>query len=124
MTTCTRRFMRSWRGCRRSCAVPVVFCYLEGLTHAQAALQLRCGEATLRRRLAGARDRLRNRLVRRGFAPAASALVLSVAREAAAVSTVVAEATLRAAVRVAAGEAIAVGGGRPAGQFDQGGTYR
>ena len=39
--------------------VPVVLCYLEGLTHAQAALQLRCGEATVRRRLAGARDRLR-----------------------------------------------------------------
>ena len=88
--------------------VPVVLCYLEGLTHAQAAFQLRCGEATVRRRLAGARDRLRNRLVRRGFAPTASALVLSIAREAGAVPTVVAEATLRAAVRVAAGEAIAV----------------
>jgi RNA polymerase sigma factor (sigma-70 family) len=87
---------------------PVVLCYLEGLTHAQAALQLRCGEATLRRRLAGARDRLRNRLVRRGFAPTASAMVLSNAREAPAVSTVVAEATLRAAVRVASGEVIAV----------------
>ena len=69
----------------------------------------------MRRRLAGARERLRNRLVRRGFAPAASALVLSVAREAA-VPAAVAEATLRAAVRVAAGEAIAaVAGTRLAG---------
>ena len=87
--------------------VPIVMCYLEGLTHAQAALQLRCGEATLRRRLAGARQRLRNRLVRRGFAPAASALALSVAREAGAVPSAVADATLRTAVRIAAGEAVA-----------------
>jgi RNA polymerase sigma factor (sigma-70 family) len=35
--------------------LPVVLCYLEGLTHAQAAIQLQCGEATLRRRLAAAR---------------------------------------------------------------------
>jgi RNA polymerase sigma factor (sigma-70 family) len=77
--------------------VPVVLCYLEGLTHVQAALQLRCGEATVRRRLAGARERLRNRLVRRGFAPTA-ALVLSINSEAGAVPTEVAEATLRAAV--------------------------
>jgi RNA polymerase sigma factor (sigma-70 family) len=96
--------------------VPVVLCYLEGLTHAQAALQLRCGEATVRRRLAGARDRLRNRLVRRGFAPVASALVLSITREARAVPCAVAGATLRAAVRVAAGEAVAVvAGARLAG---------
>jgi RNA polymerase sigma factor (sigma-70 family) len=88
--------------------VPVVLCCLEGLTHAQAALELRCGEATVRRRLSGARDRLRNRLVRRGFGPAASAAMLSITREAGAVPPVVAEATLRAAVRVAAGEAIAV----------------
>jgi RNA polymerase sigma factor (sigma-70 family) len=87
--------------------LPIVLCYLEGLTHAQAALQLRCGEATLRRRLAGARDRLRSRLLRRGFAPTASIAVLSIAREAAAVSPAVAEATLGAAVRVAVGEAIA-----------------
>jgi RNA polymerase sigma factor (sigma-70 family) len=96
--------------------LPIVLCCLEGLTHAQAAHELRCGEATVRRRLSGARDRLRNRLVRRGFAPAASAVVLSVAREACAVSPACAETTLRAAVRVAAGETIAaVAGTRLAG---------
>jgi RNA polymerase sigma factor (sigma-70 family) len=96
--------------------VPVVLCYLEGLTHAQAALQLKCGEATVRRRLAGARERLRNRLVRRGFAPAGSAFILSVASEARAVPSAVADATLRAAVRVASGEAVAaVAGERLAG---------
>jgi RNA polymerase sigma factor (sigma-70 family) len=95
---------------------PVVLCYLEGLTHAQAALQLSCGEATVRRRLAGARDRLRNRLVRRGFAPAASGLVVSIGAEAGATPSAVAEATLRAAVRIAAGEAMAVvAGARLAG---------
>lgn len=45
----------------------VVLCYLEGMTQAQAARELRCGEATLRRRLAGARERLRARLLRRGI---------------------------------------------------------
>jgi RNA polymerase sigma factor (sigma-70 family) len=45
----------------------VVLCYLEGITQEQAARTLRCGEATLRRRLAGARDRLRLRLSRRGL---------------------------------------------------------
>ena len=95
---------------------PLVLCYLEGQTHAQAALELRCGEATLRRRLAEARQRLRSRLVRRGFAPAASAAVLSMAGEAKAAPSAVAEATLRAAVRVAAGEAVAVvAGTRKAG---------
>jgi len=45
----------------------VVLCYLEGMTQVQAARVLRCGEATLRRRLAGARERLRTRLLQRGF---------------------------------------------------------
>ena len=54
--------------------LPVVLCYLEGLTHAQAAVQLGCGEATLRRRLAEARERLRARLTTRGFAPSARRL--------------------------------------------------
>ncbi len=103
--------------------LPIVLCYLEGLTHAQAALELRCGEATVRRRLSGARERLRTRLVRRGFAPAASAMVLSVAREACAVSPVCVQATLHAAVRVAAGEAIAaVAGSRLAGLTRAGST--
>ena len=95
---------------------PLVLCYLEGQTHARAALELRCGEATLRRRLALARQRLRSRLVRRGFAPTASVAVLSMAGEAKAVPSAVAQTTLRAAVRVAAGEAVAVvAGTRKAG---------
>jgi RNA polymerase sigma factor (sigma-70 family) len=48
----------------------VVLCYLEGMTQGQAARELRCGEATLRRRLAGARERLRARLLRGGVSSA------------------------------------------------------
>jgi RNA polymerase sigma factor (sigma-70 family) len=50
--------------------VPVVLCYLEGLTHEQAAEQLRWPVGTVRSRLSRGRDQLRSRLVRRGVAPA------------------------------------------------------
>ena len=53
---------------------PVVLCYLEGLTHDQAAQKLRWPVGTVRSRLSGARDRLRSRLVRRGVAPSAAIL--------------------------------------------------
>jgi RNA polymerase sigma factor (sigma-70 family) len=45
---------------------PVVLCYLEGLTHDQAARRLRCPVGTVRSRLARARERLRDGLTRRG----------------------------------------------------------
>ena len=48
----------------------LVLCDLEGMSQLEAAQVLRCGEATLRRRLAGARDRLRSRLAARGVPPA------------------------------------------------------
>ena len=64
--------------------LPVVLCYLEGKTHAQAALELRWREATLRRRLADARDLLRSRLTRRGVAVSTGALAAALAREASA----------------------------------------
>jgi RNA polymerase sigma factor (sigma-70 family) len=57
---------------------PVVLCYLEGLTHDQAAARLSWPVGTVRSRLARARDRLRTCLVRRGvtasaaFGPASS----------------------------------------------------
>src|SRR5271166_490498 len=50
---------------------PIVLCYLEGLTHDQAAARLNWPVGTVRSRLARARDQLRVRLVRRGVtAPA------------------------------------------------------
>ena len=45
---------------------PVVLCYLEGLTHDEAAARLSWPVGTVRSRLARARDRLRTRLTRRG----------------------------------------------------------
>ncbi len=51
---------------------PLVLCYLEGLTHDEAARQLRWPIGTVRSRLAGGRDRLRSRLARRGLAPSAA----------------------------------------------------
>ena len=102
--------------------VPVVLCYLEGMTHAQAAVELSCGEATVRRRLATACERLRDRLVRRGFALSVSGAVLSIATgQARAVSSSLTEATLREAARVAAGEAVAVVAGTRIGVLTRAG---
>jgi RNA polymerase sigma factor (sigma-70 family) len=102
--------------------LPIVLCYLEGLTHAQAAAQLRCGEATLRRRLARARERLGLRLAHRGLAPAASTLGASLAREAGATVPAVFElTTVRAVMQVAAGEAIATVVGARVMRLTQGG---
>lgn len=48
---------------------PVVLCYLQGLTTEAAADRLRCPRGTILSRLSRARDRLRERLKRRGLAP-------------------------------------------------------
>jgi len=53
---------------------PVVLCYFEGLTHAEAARQLGWPIGTVGVRLMRARERLRSRLTRRGVAPTATAL--------------------------------------------------
>jgi Tol biopolymer transport system component len=48
---------------------PVVLCYLEGLSTEEAALRLGCPRGTILSRLSRARERLRDRLIRRGLAP-------------------------------------------------------
>ena len=53
---------------------PVVICYLGGQTYEVAALRLGCPVGTVRVRLSRARDRLRDRLTRRGFGPAAGVI--------------------------------------------------
>ena len=48
---------------------PIVLCYLEGLSTEEAALRIGCPRGTVLSRLSRARDRLRDRLTRRGLAP-------------------------------------------------------
>jgi RNA polymerase sigma factor (sigma-70 family) len=81
--------------------LPVVLCYLEGKTHAQAAAELRWGEATVRRRLSGARDRLRSRLAGRGLACSSGLLATLLAPETVPAAWV--DTTIRAAASAAAG---------------------
>ena len=62
----------------------VVLCDLEGLPHEEAARRLGCPVGTVESRLSRGRQRLRDRLVRRGLAPAAAAVWAEMAREASA----------------------------------------
>ena len=77
----------------------IVLCDLEGMPQAQAAVQLRWSERTIRHRLVEARARLKRRLVRRGLAPTAHPSVRLFLREArSAVPPAWQEATVRAAI--------------------------
>ncbi len=60
---------------------PVVLCYLEGRTHEEAARRLQCSAGSVRGRLDRARQKLRDRLTRRGLAPAAGLTALAAAGE-------------------------------------------
>jgi hypothetical protein len=55
----------------------LVACYLEGRTHEEAATLLKWPVGTVRSRLARGRDRLRDRLARRGLAPGIALLLLA-----------------------------------------------
>jgi RNA polymerase sigma factor (sigma-70 family) len=56
---------------------PLVLCYLEGLTHEEAADRLKCPVGTVRSRMAWARERLRTRLTARASAVPAGLLAAS-----------------------------------------------
>jgi RNA polymerase sigma factor (sigma-70 family) len=79
---------------------PLVLCYLEGKTRDEAARELGWSLGTLKRRLKGGKEDLRNRLARRGLTlPAA---LLAAAAACSAVPAALAAATAKAAVGNAA----------------------
>jgi multidrug resistance efflux pump len=82
---------------------PVVLCYLEGKTYAEAARLLGCPTGTLAIRLRRARERLHARLTRRGLAVPAG--LVAAALVPAAAPAAVPPALFRATLEVAAGPA-------------------
>ncbi len=90
---------------------PLVLCYFEGRTHAEAARLLECPVGTVSVRLSRARELLRARLTRRGLAlPAAWAgAMLRPETASAAMPSGLAEATIKDVMNLAAGKVMTAG---------------
>jgi RNA polymerase sigma factor (sigma-70 family) len=81
--------------------LPLVLCHVEGLRHEEVAHRLGCPVGTVESRLSRARQQLRAQLTRRGLSPTASVMAVVLRPHGVeTVATSLAEATLRAAVRV------------------------
>jgi uncharacterized protein (TIGR03067 family) len=88
--------------------VPLVLHCFDGKTSQEVAEQLGCAEATVRTRLARARERLRTRLVKRGLVLSAGVLAAGLSPSAvSAVPGTLIDLTIKAAARFAAGNASA-----------------
>ncbi len=89
----------------------IVLCYLQGLTHAEAAGQLRCPVGTVRSRLARGRTLLKAHLERSELAPEVRPsnilLMLTLDRTRAVLTPSLIEITARTAARLAVGQALA-----------------
>jgi RNA polymerase sigma factor (sigma-70 family) len=82
--------------------LPIVFCYLEGLTTEQAALKIGCPTGTIHSRLSRAREQLKGRLQRRGsLMPAALVSAGQSSQAIAAVPRLLSDATVRASLEFA-----------------------
>jgi RNA polymerase sigma factor (sigma-70 family) len=92
---------------------PIVLCYLDGLTHDEAATRLRCPVGTVRSRLSTGRARLRERLSRRGVAVPSAGFAAALAAEgaSASVSLPLLMTTVKAATASAGGLAGATAAG-------------
>jgi RNA polymerase sigma factor (sigma-70 family) len=89
---------------------PIILCYLEGKTHEEAAELLGWPKGTLAARLARGRERLRQRLTRRGWTLSAAALaaVLADKAGATAISAELMRSTVQAALAYVSGTSVAV----------------
>jgi RNA polymerase sigma factor (sigma-70 family) len=78
--------------------LPVLLCYMQGRSNSEAAASLGIPKGTVDSRLSTARQRLRVRLMRRGFAPAVAGAAIEGSLDAAEVPGSVARAVTKAAV--------------------------